>query len=253
MKKVLLVFILSSIGLPCGYALESAIGIENSLVYESPVPLRVKKLEEKSPLWLRIIEAKRSGESYTYTFGCIGNETGTFDIVTFLEPEDGSENIELPSVTMSFFTSLPGKHRVGVNQSQALRVPPFGFARLILIAIGVLWLAIPAWFIGRAVIRRLNRPKPFAERETLPIDLLLPLLDKGDVSTLKSCELALIERLLHAHISDDIDDDVSIQGVRDKMEAYLYQRDLFDQQRVITLARELIAVRTVNQNVGGMQ
>jgi hypothetical protein len=117
-----------------------------------------------------------------------------------------------------------------------------------LIAIALLWLAFPAWFIGRVIVRYVTRPKPVAEQEILPVDLLLPLLKKGDDGGLKSSELALIERLLDAHLTGAVDD-VSIQGRRRTLEAHLYQKDAFDQRKVLSLTRDLIAVSIENQEV----
>ena len=216
------------------------IGVEHIIVYESQVPVTVKKIEDKSPVWLRIISVDFNEEKYSLKISCIGNVSGKINIADFLEPADNTADADLEPLVITFHPKLPDNHLIGVHQDDLVQVPRFGFTTLILIVLGVLWIGFPCWFLVRKIIVFCNRPGPVTPKEVLPLERILPILSRARDQKLSISEIALLEHLLNVHLSSEtLTARSDIKRLRKELENCLYMRDCYDQSVAIEIIRKL--------------
>ncbi len=120
---------------------------------DSGATLRAKAVHDSgAPLMVRVMPM--GGDRYRVEY--LGLVSGQYDLTPYLEQSDGRPATALGALPVQVFTQLPPIHGTDVY---GLAAPDFGFAahyRTLLGAAIAAWLAVPAFF----VLRRLLRPSP---------------------------------------------------------------------------------------------
>jgi hypothetical protein len=160
--------------------------------------LEVIALDPKAPVLVRIAATYPHGSEFRYDLEYQGLDPGEYDLTQFLKRKDGTSTADLPHVPVTVRSLLPP----GVAKPHApepVKAPALGGYALVLIAIGIAWVAglFAILFVGRK--RRLAqdaaghaRPKTLAER-------LRPLVERARAGTLTPRERAQLELGLVAH------------------------------------------------------
>ncbi len=170
-------------------------------------PLRAKPSSDlTAPVLVRVndITSKRYRVEY------MGLVSGVYDLAPYLEQADGRPAIFATPLTVEIFTQLPPNHGTDVF---GLSAPSFGFRahyRELLIAIAVLWIAVPTVLVVRRFARKqpLAAIQPIASTPTLE-EQLFALAHEAKARVLSVDERGQLElmllRTLRSHVADGRD------------------------------------------------
>jgi hypothetical protein len=192
------VFLLLALTIASAFAepAESAVGMRSELrdVIIPGSELVAKPLEPGAPVVVRVLVARTHGDAFRYDLDYYGLEPGTFDLVDFLQPKDGSAKDEAATVPVEF-TSALAADRITPNEPEAGEVPSVGGYKTWLVIIGVLWLAILLFLI----FYRRSKTEPAEEVDAPPpsfADRLRPLVKAARDGELDDSRKAELERTL---------------------------------------------------------
>ena len=157
--------------------------------------LAVRRVEDRhDPLVLRMKAVFRHGDAFRYDLVYYGLEPGQYDLRDYLERRDGSSTEDLSPIPVEVHALLP-LLPIEPNLLQAKKVEGPGGYRLILLLIGIIWLA------GLGLMFQLRRRKQRdreASRER-PLSLaehLAPRVEAALHGTLSAEGQAELERML---------------------------------------------------------
>ncbi len=168
---------------------------ELSFTYDGP-PLVTTQQDLAAPLLLRL---EHAGE-HRYTAWFIGSVEGEYDLRSLIRTRAGQAPPDLPALPVTVISNLPDTFATDLYDAADLRVGiKGGYARLML-ALGVIWLAIPA----AVLLRRIMRPKvvePVEEVVPEPtlVERLRPLIRAAADRELSVPEQGRLELLLMHH------------------------------------------------------
>jgi hypothetical protein len=165
-------------------------------------PLRAKADQPiTAPILARVIRSTVDADGIVTTrLGFIGTTAGVFDLAPLLEHADGTVASGLEPIQVAIESTLPetvGSDLFGGTESEPFRANRY---RATLIAIGVLWLAVP---IAVLVVRRMRRQAaapvvPPAPPPSLA-DQLRPLVQSAIAGTLDVAGRGQLELLLYSY------------------------------------------------------
>lgn len=158
--------------------------------------LKSKNIESRDQsIVVRVVNAFAHGDAFRYEFEFYGLEPGTYNLIDYLEREDGSSTEGIPELPVNIVAVLPPgqvePHQL-VSESSFFR----NYYLPILIAGGVVW-AVGLWMIlfwGRGKYRRLD---PERHRVTVA-QRIQPLVEKAVAGDLTRAEQGELERTLVA-------------------------------------------------------
>jgi len=160
--------------------------------------LKIKEIQEETPVILRVIEVKPHGpDMFRYKFEYYGLKPGDYNLVDYLERIDRSEIGELPAVTVQV-QSILAADRVEPNQPQTSEIPGIGGYQFWLRAGAVLWVA------GIVLILLLTRKRPEDDLEGddthVPslAERLQPMVEQAISGKLNQTKMAELELMLVA-------------------------------------------------------
>ena len=174
-----------------------AVGMEGRLEVTLPgTLLEAKPVNPRSPLLLRIADARPRGSLLEYDLRYIGLVPGHYDLRKYLARKDGSSTTELPALTVEVAGVLPENHR-GELAPQAIQ--PLRFAggyRAALAMVVALWalLLVPLWWSRRKPKTVASAPLPAAPPSLA--QRLQPMVGRAAEGKLSRDELAQLERML---------------------------------------------------------
>jgi len=161
-----------------------------------------RPLDDRTPLIVRLGDVKQVGGHFEYRFHFIGFEPGEYRLADYLMHPDGSPANELGDRTFRVHTILPVDHDGSLTPYVPGVVPWFGGYRMVLIALGIVWVLgwiALAWFGRRRrkeeIVAATPPPPGFAER-------LRPYVEAAANGTLDPRGKAELERLLTAYWRD---------------------------------------------------
>lgn len=197
---------------------ESTIGIEGQVIFRHPRSEAVQAVpvDDKAPVVVRIAGSTPDGEFVLYDLRFIAQYAGEFDLRSCLRRPDGSPLTDAAPLPIVVGKLLPEDHQGELFEIAGLSVPRLGGYKTALIVVGALWLLVPAWFIGRRVLRRPPPPPPQPEPPASLADQLRPLVEAAIRGTLSTPERARLELMLLAFWRDRLGLDA---GTMDQAEA----------------------------------
>lgn len=158
-------------------------------------PLRAKALRDaNAPILVRVTAL--GNERYRIDY--IGAVTGTYDLLPAIERADGRAPEGLGALTVEIFSQLPPNAGTDVF---GLSAPGFNFSAhytTALWTVGLLWTAVPAFYLVRRAMRRTPTAAPVAPpREPTAAELLFAAVDAARTRELTADERGQLElRLL---------------------------------------------------------
>ncbi len=166
------------------------------VVLEGPL-LKARPADIKTPLIVRIDAVSPHGSALRYDFEYYGLEPGTYNLLDFLQREDGSEMEDLAPVEIVIESHLPPgqvkPHPVGHGTT-----PELGGYRTLLWTVGILWaLGSIAWWSASQRKRQAQRAEETAPPPTLA-ERLAPLVERGLKGELPLEDQARLELILIA-------------------------------------------------------
>ncbi|NOX56540.1 MAG: hypothetical protein GXP27_19275 [Planctomycetes bacterium] len=157
--------------------------------------LRVRPVEPRQPLIVRIDGVYPHGADWRYDLVVYGLEPGEYNVVDYLEHEDGRVGAKTEPVPVRIVSVLP-TGRVLPNPLPLKRETRYGSYRVWMVVVGAVWFAglvailvAGRWPVRRAQQRAGGRPVSLADR-------LQPLVAKACRGELGREERAALERML---------------------------------------------------------
>lgn len=157
-------------------------------------PLRAKALRDgTSPILVRV-NPLGGGRHLVECFGAV---EGAFDLVPYLEQADGRPPRDLAPIRVEVFTQLPPNPGTDLFGLPEPRLALEGGYRLLLAAVALAWLAVPAVAIVRRMLRRVE-PAPIAAapREPTALERVQAILDEARRGPLDTAQRGRLELLL---------------------------------------------------------
>lgn len=161
-----------------------------------------RPLDDRTPLIVRLGGVEEVDGGFAYRFHFLGFEPGEYRLADYLMRPDGSPADELGERSFRVRTILPADHDGSLTPYVPGTVPWFGGYRLLLVALGVVWVlgwVALAWFGRRRRTADETVPAPapptFAQR-------LRPYVEAAAEGTLDPRGQAELERLLTAYWRD---------------------------------------------------
>ncbi|MBK1825703.1 hypothetical protein [Haloferula rosea] len=161
-----------------------------------------RPLDDRTPLIVRLGEVSPVDDGFSYQFHFIGFEPGEYRLADYLMHPDGSPATELGERTFTVGTILPNDHDGSLTEFVPSTVPWFGGYRILLIALGIVWILgwiALAWF-GRR--KRTVEDEVTAAAEPDLAEQLRPYVEQAAAGELNSRGQAELERLLTAYWRD---------------------------------------------------
>lgn len=161
--------------------------------------LEVRPLpRQKTEVVVRILQDYRHGTEWRYDLEYFGQQPGTFDLVSFLQPRDGAKPVSLPAVQVVIGSSLP-PGQVEPNPLEPASLPQFGGYRRMTVLAVVGWvfglLGIVAWMV-RHRLRTLRQDVEHIGESRSVVDCLRPLLEHARDGPISNRQQAELERLI---------------------------------------------------------
>lgn len=157
---------------------ESDRGIAGAINVHYPSRLRAKPSQTpNSPVLVRVLAGDVPG---TQRVEFIGTVSGTYDLREFIEREDHGPIADLPAMTVRVVSQLPPEHGLDLFGETDVAFSLSAHYREVLIAMGALWLMVPAFFITRRLMRRV--PEAAAVIAPPPRTLADDLRDMLDIA-----------------------------------------------------------------------
>ncbi len=187
----------------------STVGIEGTLLYRYRGPeLRAQPVDDKSPIVVRIVQTADDNGATLYDLRFIAKKAGKFDLRRSLQRLDSkplSDGVaEVTPAVVQINSILPPSFDGQVSQVNLVAVPRLGGYTLTLIALGTLWLAVPAYFILRRILRKAPAPPPPPPVLPTLADQLRPLVEAAIAGNASIADRAKLEMLLIAHWRDTL-------------------------------------------------
>lgn len=157
--------------------------------------LEVSPIEDRdTPIVVRIVRTFPHGTDHRYDIEFYGLEPGTYNLLDYLQREDGSSMEGLEPVTVVVEPLLP-EGQVEPHRPELGPLPQFMRYRMLMIGLGV------AWLLGLGLILFWKRRGKEHASETLKrpqtlADQLRPLVDRAVSGEATPQELASLERSL---------------------------------------------------------
>ena len=199
MRLVVLAIILLLTACPPAEAGSPTVGMEGKLEIVIPGSLlEAKAVDEKAPLIVRVASTTPEANGTRYDIRYIGLEPGSYDLKTYLFRLDRSETPPIPSIPVTIGGVLPDSHQGQLVAEGGSPLRLFGKYKWLLIAVGVVWLALlyPLIFAKRkraiATVEAAPPPPTLADR-------LRPLVQQAADGTLSADGKGQLERLLLGH------------------------------------------------------
>ena len=153
---------------------------------------------QKTELVVRILQDYRHGTEWRYDLEYFGQQAGTFDLVSFLQPRDGAEPVSLPAVPVVIGSSLP-PGQIEPNPLEPASLPQFGgYRRMISLAV-VGWvlglLGIVAWMVRHRLRTFGQSDEQIGESHSV-VERLRPLLEHALDGPISNRQQAELERLI---------------------------------------------------------
>jgi hypothetical protein len=161
--------------------------------------LEVRPLpRQKAEIVVRILQDYRHGTEWRYDLEYFGQQSGTFDLVSFLQPRDGAKPVSLAAVQVVIGSSLP-PGQVEPHPLEPASLPQLGgYRRMISLAV-VGWvfglLGIVAWMV-RHRLRTLRQDVEHIEAGRSVVERLRPLLEYAREGAISNRQQAELERLI---------------------------------------------------------
>lgn len=158
-------------------------------------PLRAKALRDaNAPILVRVTALGND----RYRIDYIGAVTGTYDLLPAIERVDGRAPEEVGALAVEIFSQLPPNAGTDVF---GLSAPGFNFSAhytTALWTVGLLWTAVPAFYLVRRAMRRTPTAAPVTPpREPTAAELLFAAVDAARTRELTADERGQLElRLL---------------------------------------------------------
>jgi len=196
-----ILLVLSTRALPAEEQSQATVGVPRrleGLVLPGP-RLEVRPLpRQKAEIVVRILQDYRHGTEWRYDLEYFGQQAGTFDLVSFLQPRDGAKPVSLPEVQVVIGSSLP-PGQVEPNSLEPASLPQLGGYRRIIFVAGVGWgfglLGIVAWMV-RHRMRTLRQDVEPIEAGRSVVERLRPLLECAREGGISNRQQADLERLI---------------------------------------------------------
>jgi hypothetical protein len=148
------------------------LGVEGRMVVVLPVAgLQGRPVTDRSPVHVRVAEARSQGEATRYDLRYLGVRTGAHDLRDQLILADGTDATRLPPLPVLFVGLLPERHDGSLELVLPASPPRMGGYR---VALGG---AVLAWVLGSVVIWVRNR-----RRHRLPAVAAVGIEDAGPSS-----------------------------------------------------------------------
>ena len=153
---------------------------------------------QEATIVIRILQDYRHGTEWRYDLEYFGQQPGTFDLVSFLQPRGGAKPVPLPEVQVVVGSSLP-PGQVEPNPLAPATLPQLGgYRRMMMVAV-VGWilglLGIVIWMVRhRFSVLRLDAEH--TDGRISVVDRLRPLLEHARDERLSSRQQAELERLI---------------------------------------------------------
>jgi hypothetical protein len=189
-------------------------------------------VDDKAPVVVRIAGSTPDGDFVLYDLRFIAQYAGEFDLRECLRKPDGSPLTNAAPLPIVVGKLLPEDHQGELFEFAGLSVPRLGGYKTALFVIGALWLLVPAWFIGRRVLRRPPPPPPQPEPPASLADQLRPLVEAAIRGTLSTPERARLELMLLAFWRDRLGLDA---GTMDQAEAICKLREHHEAGELLSL------------------
>ncbi|MAV36344.1 MAG: hypothetical protein CMJ59_12910 [Planctomycetaceae bacterium] len=174
------------------------------------VPARIERLVLPGPrlevrrvnrhetaIVVRIVQDYRHGTDWRYDLEYFGQQPGTFDLVSYLQPRDGATPVLLPAVEVIVGTVLP-PGQIEPNALESRRMSQLGGYRRLLVFGGIGWSVGLLVIVGWLVSHRLASRREAEAVVTGPsvVDRLRPLLERARDGGLSNRQQADLERLI---------------------------------------------------------
>lgn len=128
------------------------LGVEGRMVVVLPVAgLQGRPVTDRSPVHVRVAEARSQGEATRYDLRYLGVQTGARDLREHLIFADGTDATRLPPLPVLFVGLLPERHDGSLESVLAAAPPHMGGYS---VALGG---AVVAWILGGVVFWLRNR------------------------------------------------------------------------------------------------
>ena len=148
------------------------LGVEGRMVVVLPVVgLQGRPVTDRSPVHVRVAEARSQGEATRYDLRYLGVRTGAHDLRDQLILADGTDATRLPPLPVLFVGLLPERHDGSLESVLPASPPRMGGYR---VALGG---AVLAWVLGSGVFWVRNR-----RRHRLPAVAAVGIEDAGPSS-----------------------------------------------------------------------
>lgn len=176
----------------------TTIGIEGRTIFRHPAGEVVQSVpvDDKAPVVVRIAEATRDGDWMLYDLRFIAQYAGEFDLRQCLRRPDGAALTNAEPLPVVVGKLLPDDHQGALFELGGVRVPRLGGYRLALLVIGIVWLAVPVWFIARRLLRKRPPAPPPPDAPVTLADQLRPLVESALRGELSTGDRARLEMLL---------------------------------------------------------
>lgn len=176
----------------------TTIGIEGRTIFRHPAGEAVQSVpvDDKAPVVVRIAEATRDGDWMLYDLRFIAQYAGEFDLRECLRRPDGAPLTNAEPLPVIVGKLLPDDHQGALFELGGVRVPRLGGYRLALLVIGIVWLAVPIWFIARRLLRKRPPAPPPPDAPITLADQLRPLVEAALRGELSTADRARLEMLL---------------------------------------------------------
>lgn len=163
-------------------------------------------LDLDSPMLVRIAESRElDDQRIEYRLQFLGVDVGFFDLREVLETADGSRPYHLPPIPVEVVTNLADDQSTDVYVNQEPGRPLSGGYRLVLWALGSIWILVPVL----AFVQHRRRTPDEPETEDQPVssfaDQLRPLVLAAARRDLSVAERGRLELLLYAYWQDQLD------------------------------------------------
>lgn len=171
---------------------------------------------------VRVLEAYPHGDAFRYDLECVGYAPGDYDLREHLRRVGGAAAPDLPSIAVRIVPSLP-PGQIEPHALAHVRSPRLGGYRLLLLVLGLIWLA-GLLVLARRYSRRSARPSAASQPPPSLAERLRPLVERAQQGDLTVAQQAEVERLLLAHWRQRLDLDdahpaAAIAVLRDHSEA----------------------------------
>lgn len=176
----------------------TTIGIEGRTIFRHPAGEVVQSVpvDDKAPVVVRIAEATRDGDWMLYDLRFIAQYAGEFDLRECLRRPDGAPLTNAEPLPVVVGKLLPDDHQGALFELGGVRVPRLGGYRLALLLVGIVWLALPVWFIARRLLRKRPPASPPPDAPVTLADQLRPLVESALRGELSTADRARLEMLL---------------------------------------------------------